>query len=111
VPDLPPGANVLIAVRSLDTNRYGSEIVLTVPPSGSLVFAIRTPHNVPTGGYAIRITVEPDEPSTDNTVMHEATITLDGAAPLRTEQPTDSVPTVSLNVPDLRTIYLPLIQQ
>jgi hypothetical protein len=66
---------------------------------------------VPTGGYAIRITVEPDEPSTDNTVMHEATITLDGAAPLRTEQPTDSVPTVSLNVPDLRTIYLPLIQQ
>jgi hypothetical protein len=111
VPDLPPGASVSIMVRALDTSRHVDHVTLTVPDDGLLVFAIQTEQDAPTGGYAVHITVEPDEPSTDKTVMYEATITLDGAAPLRTEQPTNSIPMVRIDASDLRTIYLPLIQR
>jgi hypothetical protein len=98
-------------VRALDTSRHVDHVTLTVPDDGLLVFAIQTEQDAPTGGYAVHITVEPDEPSTDKTVMYEATITLDGAAPLRTEQPTNSIPMVRIDASDLRTIYLPLIQR
>lgn len=105
----PENTAAEITMKEPGSETYRPLATLSLDESGNLVFLLSTSSSTAPGTYTIKITVQLEPTALAEVVEVEETITLDGGAPQRTEQPAETVPIV--NASPKTQVHLPLVKR